>query len=96
MPLTRAGEDFVTTIGGVDFLMEDGNVEVPCRAERKMLRDRFGSDDDDSVANAFRANRVEIEQAASDRYDAGKIEAGTDVSVIVTGDDMASPLSQKI
>ena len=61
-----------------------------------MLRDRFGSDDDDSVANAFRANRVEIEQAASDRYDAGKIEAGTDVSVIVTGDDMASPLSHKI
>ena len=41
MPLTRAREEFVTTSAGVDFLMEDGNVEVACRATREMLRDRF-------------------------------------------------------
>jgi hypothetical protein len=63
MPLTRARDEFVTTNDGVDFLMEDDNVEVPCRAERKMLRDRFGSDNDKADAEAFKANRDEIEQA---------------------------------
>jgi len=96
MPLTRAGEEFVTTSAGVDFLMEDGNVEVACRATREMLRDRFGSDNDEADAEAFSDNRIEIEQAASDKYDAGKLEVGSDILVILTGDDMSSPLSQKI
>ena len=47
-------------------------------------------------ANAFGAKREEIEQAASDKYDAGRTQVGTDVMVIVTADDMVSPLSQKI
>jgi hypothetical protein len=63
MPLTRARQEFVTSNAGIDFLMEDDNVPVPCRAEREMLRDRFGSDDDKSAAAEFEENREEIEQA---------------------------------
>ena len=89
-------DEFFSTLNGVSFLMEDGNVEVRCRAVREMLRDRFGSDRDEADAEAFKANREEIERAASDKYDAGKFEVGTDVLMVVTGYDMASPLSQKI
>ena len=96
MPLTRGRDEFFSTLNGVSFLMEDGNVEVRCRAVREMLRDRFGSDNDEADAEAFKAHREEIERAASDKYDASKFEVGTDVLMVVTGYDMASPLSQKI
>ena len=96
MPLTRGRDEFFSTLNGVSFLMEDGNVEVRCRAVREMLRDRFGSDNDEADAEAFKAHREEIERAASDKYDARKFEVGTDVLMVVTGYDMASPLSQKI
>ena len=93
MPLTRAREEFFTGTAGVDFLMEDSDLEVPCRATREMLPHRFGSYDEQSDAAVFDGNREEIERAASDKYDAGNIDA---VMVILTGDDMTSPLSQKI
>ena len=35
MALARASEEFVTTNAGVDFLMEDGNIAVSCRAARE-------------------------------------------------------------
>ena len=79
MPLTRGRDEFFSTLNGVSFLMEDGNV-----------------DSDEADAEAFTTNREEIERAASDKYDAGKFEVGTDVLMVVTGYDMASPLSQKI
>ena len=97
MPLRRSKEQILTTMNGVKFLMEDGLTEVPCRATRELLRDRFGSNGDhDQDGQAFRSNRVAIEQAASDKYDAGQIEPRIDPKIIVTATDMASPLSRKI
>jgi hypothetical protein len=45
---------------------------------------------------AFRLNRELIEQAASDKYDAGRLEPHIDERIVVTAADMASPLSQKM
>ena len=96
MPLKRGRDEVRVTTRGIEFLMEDGNAEILCRAAREMLRERFGSESDDADMEPFKAKRESIEQAASDKYDAGKIETGIDVMVIVTGNDMASPLSQKM
>jgi hypothetical protein len=98
MPLTRGRDEFVSTTEGVVFLMDDGFAEVACRATSEMLRTAFGSrgDNEDADAEAFRANRETIEQAASAKYEAGRIETDSDVMIIVTGADLPSPLSQKI
>jgi Protein of unknown function (DUF1488) len=96
MPLKRSKEQILTTMNGVKFLMEDGLTEVPCRATRELLGDRFGSNGDQAEdEKAFRLNRVAIEQAASDKYDAGQVEPYVDPKIVVTGWDMASPLSRK-
>jgi hypothetical protein len=50
----------------------------------------------DGDEKAFRGNRAAIEQAASDKYDSGQIEARIDPKIIVTALDMASPLSRKL
>src|SRR5262245_15738295 len=97
MPLTRSKEQFLTTMNGVKFLMEDGPMEVPCRATRELLGDRFGSNGErDEDEKAFRLNRAAIEQAASDKYDAGEVESRVDPKIVVTAGDMASPLSRKM
>jgi hypothetical protein len=97
MPLRRSKEQILNTMNGVAFLMEDGAAEVPCRATPELLADRFGSngkpEDDEEV---FLRHRLAIEQAASDKYDAGGIEPDTDPKVIVNANDMASPLSRKM
>ncbi len=96
MPLKRSLDRILSTMLGVKFLMEDGKTEVACRADRKLLRHRFGSSDCKSDAAAFDLHREEIEQAASDKYDAGKIEPHTDATVVVSEVDLASPLSKII
>jgi hypothetical protein len=97
MPLRRSKEQILATMNGIKFLMQDGPAEVPCRATPELLADRFGSngkpEDDEEV---FRLHRLAIEQAASDKYDAGGIEPQIDPKVIVTANDMASPLSRKM
>ena len=96
MPLTRGKEQVLTTMMGVKFLMRDGDTEVACRADRELLRYRFGSQDREGDEEAFRLHREVIEQAASDKYDAGMTEAHSDATVVVTDADLASPLSRKI
>jgi hypothetical protein len=81
---------------GVKFLMVDGGVEVACRADRGLLRKRFGSCDRESDAAEFALHRKEIEQAASSKYDAGLREPHTDATVIVREEDLASPFSKKM
>jgi Protein of unknown function (DUF1488) len=95
MPLTRSKDQVLTTMMGVKFLMCDGDMEVACRAERELLRYRFGSRDRDSDEESFKLHREAIEKAASDKYDAGMTEAHTDATVVVTDADLASPLSRK-
>jgi hypothetical protein len=97
MPLTRRKEQILITMNGVKFLMGDGATEVPCRASRELLEDRFGSNGNQAEdEKAFHLNRAAIEQAASDKYDAGQIEPHADPKVVVTAWDMASPLSRKM
>lgn len=38
MPLKRKGDQILTTMLGVKFLMADGDIEVACRADRELLR----------------------------------------------------------
>ena len=97
MPLTRSRENTLSTMNGVKFLMEDGGTEVPCTAAPELLAERFGSNGQpEENEKAFRLNRVAIEEAASNKYDAGKIEPRIDPKIIVTAADMASPLSRKM
>src|SRR5262245_13642150 len=97
MPLTRSKEQFLITMNGVRFLMADGATEVPCRATRELLEDRFGSNGEQAEdERVFRAHRDAIEQAASDKYDAGQVEPHIDPKIEVTAWDMASPLSRKM
>ena len=97
MPLTRSKEQILITMNGVKFLMADGATEVPCRAARELLEDRFESNGDQAEdEKAFRLNRSAIERAASDKYDAGQVEPNVDPKIVVTAWDMASPLSRKM
>jgi hypothetical protein len=97
MQLKRSRERILATVDGVEFLMADRSTEVPCRAERGLLCDRFGSSGDShGNENAFRLNREDIEGAASNKYDAGKIETRAPWKIIVSATDIASPLSQKM
>ena len=96
MALIRGRQDFLVTVNGVEFLMRDGVREVTCRAALELLRHRFGSSDDRSDEAAFVRNRDTIETIASDKYNAGRIEAGPDPEIVITEMDMASPLSRKI
>jgi len=95
MALVRGRQDFVVTVNGVEFLMCDGTREVNCRATVELLRNRFGSSDDREDIAAFARHRDTIENIASDKYSAGKIETGHDPEIIITETDMASPLSRK-
>ena len=97
MPLTRGREDILITMNGVRFLMQDGRVEIPCRASLDLLADRFGSSGEPTEnERAFRLNRLAIEEAASRKYDAGDLDPRLDPKVTVTAADMASSLSRKM
>jgi len=96
MPLKRSGPRILITTEGVEFLMVDGLMEVVCRAECGLLREKFDSSGADGDERTFLLNRDSIEQAASDKYDAGEIESGAPRTIIVSVSDMASPLSRKM
>ena len=98
MPLTRSKEDILVAMNGVRFLMDEGDrTEVPCEATIELLKDTFGSDgSNEGNEKAFRQNREAIERAASDKFDAGRIESRSDTRIILTTADMASPLSLKM
>lgn len=96
MPLSRGREKILTTANGVEFLMEDSGMEVPCEATLELLARRFDSNGTPlAQQQAFLFHRIAIEQAASAKYDAGGIDRGIDRGIIVTASDMASPLSRK-
>jgi Protein of unknown function (DUF1488) len=93
MPLMRSEDEVLTSLNGVRFLMVDGGIEVLCRVSRELLRDKFGSNGDrDGNDAAFRLNRRSIEQAASDKYDAGELSQHGDARIVVFAADMASAL----
>ena len=57
---------------------------------------RFGSRDSDGGEDRSTLHRRAIEKAARNKYDAEKLEARTDATIIVTEADMASSLSRKM
>jgi hypothetical protein len=74
MSLERAKEEYLGPgLEGIRFLMRDGSKEVPCRVSYESLTDRGVATGMDE-AGVFEAYRNEIEQAASDKYDRGKID----------------------
>jgi Protein of unknown function (DUF1488) len=96
MPLSRGREQILTTANGVEFLMQDRGLEVPCEATPELLAGRFDSEGTPlSQQQAFLFHRIAIEQAASAKYDAGGSGLNIDRGIVVTAKDMASPLSQK-
>ncbi len=97
MPLSRAREEILTTMSGVKFLMKDKEeMEVPCRATLDLLAERFDSGaTPDRHEQTFLLHRDAIEQAASAKFDEGNIELHVDPKVVITANDMASPLSRK-
>ena len=97
MPLSRAKEEILTTVNGVEFLMKDTEeVEVSCRASLDLLAVRFDSGDtSDEYEQTFLVHRGAIEQAASAKFDQGDIEPRVDPKVVITARDMASPLTRK-
>ena len=97
MPLTRGRDDFMATMNGVRFLMLDGSTEVPCRAASALLREQYGSSGEgEGDAAAFEKHRSEIERAASEKYDAGKIDRDSEVQICIIAEDVASHLSLKM
>jgi len=96
MPLSRGREQILTTAYGVEFLMENGGMEVSCEATLELLAGRFDSQGTPlAQQEAFLLHRIAIEQAASAKYDAGGSELNIDRGIVVTAKDMASPLSRK-
>ena len=96
MPLSRGREQILTTANGVEFLMQDSGLEVPCEATPELLAGRFDSEGTPlSQQQAFLFHRIAIEQAASAKYDAGGSGLDIDRGIVVTVKDMASPLSRK-
>src|SRR4051794_37813368 len=97
MPLIRAREQVLTTMNGVNFLMKNREMEVPCRATLDLLADRFDSGTTPhEQEQAFLRHRVAMEQAASAKFDEGNIEPPLDPKVVVSAQDMASSLSRKL
>jgi hypothetical protein len=96
MPLSRGREEILTTVSGVEFLMEDGGMEVSCEATLELLAGRYDSKGTPhGLEHAFLFHRIAIEQAASAKYDAGDIDLDIDRGLVVTARDLASPLSRK-
>ena len=96
MPLSRGREQILTTANGVEFLMQDSGLEVPCEATPELLAGRFDSQGTPlAQQEAFLLHRIAIEQAASAKYDAGGSGLDIDRGIVVTVKDMASPLSRK-
>jgi hypothetical protein len=69
MPLTRANDRYLSDANDVQFLMQDGWLEVICRVDHKTLS-RFGRSVGvaDSL-DVFKTFREVIECAASTKYD---------------------------
>jgi hypothetical protein len=96
MPLTRGQQDIVATMNGVRFVMLDGTTEVACRANSALLQELYGSTGEGAGdLAAFNNYRSAIEQAASAKYDVGKIAANDEVKIVITVEDVASHLSLK-
>jgi hypothetical protein len=69
MPLTRASDQYTSSVDGINFLMRDGPIEVICQIDLETLS-QFGSTIGLSgTIEIFETGRATIERAASTKYD---------------------------
>jgi hypothetical protein len=69
MPLTRARDNFLPGPDGIRFLMQDEQIEVPCRISYEVLSRLGGIVGLSEVGEVFVIYRHRIERAASAKYD---------------------------
>jgi hypothetical protein len=88
MPLTRHQEEYAERFeGGINFAMTDGKARLVCNVSREALDDRAAKDrKTGGLRKLFTDYREEVEQAASDHFDAGRITGG-DIQVWVKSGD---------
>jgi len=71
------------TLEGVSFPgVDEGTGQIVCFITIAALQDRFGAGDD--YPTAFQQNRYAIELAASDKHEAGKLEADGSIRLIAS------------
>lgn len=81
-------QQFLVEIFQIRFPMRDGDKQIQCAANDEAIHAIASRDGHhpDAVPDLFRLYRDRLEQAASKKYDAGRIEV--DGSVLVTKDDI--------
>ena len=88
------GSEFSTREQTIDFVLREGEIEIPCRISFEALRRQAGAD----VLSAERAERLfhwyrsEIERIALARYAIGDFTNGI---VTIDPDDIGSPLGRR-
>jgi Protein of unknown function (DUF1488) len=69
MPLTRASERYTLREDGINFLMQDGPIEVVCQIVLEALSQLGRAIGLTEPIDIFETGRDAIERAASDKYD---------------------------
>jgi hypothetical protein len=69
MPLTRASERYSSGVDGINFLMQDGPMEVICRITVEALSQLGRTIGLSEPSEIFETARATIERAASNKYD---------------------------
>jgi Protein of unknown function (DUF1488) len=87
MPLTHLNDSaFDAQLEGVYFGMWNGSSTVRCFVTRAALTDKAQGAGQAESLDVFHEYRIEIENLASDKYDAGKIKS--DGLVVVDSPDL--------
>ena len=69
MPLTRASDIYTSGADGVRFLMQDGPFEIVCQIDLETLSQLVSTVESVEANAIFEYRRMEIERAASVKYD---------------------------
>jgi hypothetical protein len=86
MPLTRARDDFLPGPEGIRFLMQAGQIEVPCRIPYEVLSSLGEIIGLSKMEEVFVVYRHRIERAASTKYD--RVSRRAYETLILTLDDL--------
>jgi hypothetical protein len=87
MPLTRLSDSaFDAQLEGVYFGMWNGSISVRCLVTHEALTDKAQGSGQAESFDVFHEHRIEIENLASAKYDAGQIKS--DGLVVVDSADL--------
>jgi hypothetical protein len=89
MALTRLSEQYESDLEGIAFGMLDGDRPVRCLVTYGALTDRTGGDPSQrELVECFKAIRCEIEDLASAKCAAGRLEKQGYWDIVVTSRDL--------